>query len=519
MTGSTGLIDQILGAEDWLSLWTKIKQGVVSLQELEDMFYKTAAGAQELADATEAWRKYDEAVQAVNDSLEETIAGIRKQAEALKVSFSDLLTAFDVLPTIAIEMGRFESAIVRQLASIESSLQSAFRNGDLFEEGYNELRKFARRELQLLQARQRQRDDMAERFSLSEGIISEYETAFTGALRLTNLFSQLKDETEKTTVTEVTKGVLSLSGSLKEFNVIVTREYEETITKVQDKTAGLLEGFKNMAVKARDFAANLRTLRDMGLDPQLFDQLVSAGVEAGGETAQALVDGGSETVNEISSIFAEINELGADLGEEVATTLYGTGIDLVDGLIEGILSEQEKLETAAYEMAEAFNAAFQATLSSEVGKVTASRVAEETAKAADEIAKIPVPEMPKPIDEAALAKINELIANATKYIGNVSETLAQGGMAKLNIYKDIAADIAAGGAIDVSGIQSGMSSSDLLQSARMSGSQTVINNSYNIVAPPASTRVESDSQGQAFEAGIVTFKASNSELTTAPIGG
>jgi hypothetical protein len=65
--------------------------------------------------------------------------------------------------------------------------------------------------------------------------------------------------------------------------------------------------------------------------------LYSAGVEAGGETAQALVDGGQETVSEISSIFAEVNALGATLGEEVATTLYGTGIDLADGLIEGIL--------------------------------------------------------------------------------------------------------------------------------------------------------------------------------------
>ncbi len=474
MTGSTGLIDQILGAEDWLSLWTKIKQGVVSLQELEDMFYKTAAGAQELADATEAWRKYDEAVQAVNDSLEETIAGIRKQAEALKVSFSDLLTAFDVLPTIAIEMGRFESAIVRQLASIESSLQSAFRNGDLFEEGYNELRKFARQELQLLQARQRQRDDMAERFSLSEGIISEYETAFTGALRLTNLFSQLKDETEKTTVTEVTKGVLTLGKSLRDFNIIVTREYEETITKVQDKTAGLLEGFKNMAVKARDFAANLRTLRDMGLDPQLFDQLVSAGVEAGGETAQALVDGGSETVNEISSIFAEINQLGADLGEEVATTLYGTGIDLVDGLIEGILSEQEKLETAAYEMAEAFNAAFQATLSSEVGKVTASRVAEETAKAADEIAKIPVPKLPEV--NPALEQIEALIAGANKALsGQLSGVFREGVTGKLGAFEALKQDILSGQVTDLGGLSKGLTSADVEKIAVGTGGSNVQN--------------------------------------------
>ena len=390
------------------------------------------------------------------------------------------MVALDVLPTIATEMGRFESAIVSQLASIEQALQSAFRNGDLFEEGYNALRKFAREELAILQARQRQRDDMASRLSFSEQILDEYRTAFTGAMQLTSLFNSLKDETEKRTVTEVTKGVVKLGKSLREFNIVVTRDYEETITNVIDKTAGLLDGFKQMSVKAKAFADNLRTLKDMGLDGQLFDQLVSAGVEAGGETAQALVDGGQETVSEISSIFAEVNALGATLGEEVATTLYGTGIDLADGLIEGILSKQEEMETAAYAMAEAFNKAFQGKLNTQIDLVTDSRVAEETQKAANEIAAIPIPDMPRPIDQEALDKINSLIAGATRYIGNVSGALFEGGTAKLGIYEALAADIAAGGTVDVSGIKSGMSSSELLIAAQGTGS-TVVNNTFNVL--------------------------------------
>ena len=420
MTGSEGLIDAILGAENWLEIWTKIKAGLIPLQDLEKQFYKTAAGAQELADTAQEWEDYRLEVEALKLELVETIKAINEAADALKLSFSDMFSAFDVLPTIAVEMGRFEVAIVSQLASIEAALQSAFRNGDLYEEGYNALRKFARQELGALQSMQRQRDDMANRFSLSKAIIDEYKTAFTGAMQLTSLFNSLKDETEKRTVTEVTKGVVTLGQSLKEFNIVVTREYEETITKVIDKTAGLLDGFKAMASKSRDFANNLRVLKDMGLDGQLFDQLVSAGVEAGGETAQALVDGGQETVSEISSIFAEVNALGATLGEEVATTLYGTGIDLADGLIEGILSKQSEMEKAAYAMAEAFNSAFQATLSTEIGKVTADRVAQATQETADQIAAIPVPDMPKPIDENILDNPVKAIEKAAKAIKKVT---------------------------------------------------------------------------------------------------
>jgi hypothetical protein len=505
MTGSEGLINMILGREDWLSLWIKIKSGLIPLEDLEKQFYKTAEGAQELADTAQAWDDYRLKVQALKDELEETKKAINAAADALKLSFSDMFSAFDVLPTIAIEMGRFESAIVAQLGSIEAALQSAFRNGDLFEEGYNALRTFARQELSVLQSMQRQRDDMANRFSLSKAIIDEYRTAFTGAMQLTSLFNSLKDETEKRTVTEVTKGVIKLGEGLREFNVIVTRDYEETITKVMDKTAGLLDGFRAMAAKSRDFANNLRVLKDMGLDGQLFDQLVSAGVEAGGETAQALVDGGQETVSEISNIFAEVNALGATLGEEVATTLYGTGIDLADGLIEGILSKQDEMEKAAYAMAEAFNSAFQATLSTEIGKVTDSRIAEATQNTADAIAAIPVPAMPKPIDQAALDKINSLIAGATRYIGNVSGALFEGGTAKLGIYEALAADIAAGGTVDVSGIKSGMSSSELLAASKATGSTTV--NQYFTIEPGNRTQ-----QNQTVET-LRTFTNQNGALS------
>jgi hypothetical protein len=517
MTGSKGLIEQILGSENFMDIWIQIKQGIISLGDLEKMFYRTAAGAQELADAAAAWDEYDLAVKAVNDRLVETIANIVQQAEDLKLTFTDLLSAFDVLPTIAIEMGSFEKAVVSQLENIERSLQSAFRNGDLFEAGYNQLRKFAQQELQVLQAIQRQRDDMAERYSLSKALISEYETALTGALNLTSLFNALKDETETRTITEVTRGVVSLAGSLKEFNVVVTRDYEETIQKVQDKTAGLLDGFKNMATKARDFAANLRTLRDMGLDPQLFNQLVQAGVEAGGQTAQALVDGGSETVGEISGIFAEINQLGADLGEEVAATLYGTGIDLVDGLIEGIMSEQERLEAAAYAMAEAFNTAFQATLSTEIGKVTSSRVAEATQAAADEIAKIPVPDMPRV--NPALEELDKLIAGANKALGgNLSSVFREGVTGKLGAFEALRKDIESGSVSDLGGLTKNLTSAEVESISRGTGGQTV-NNYYNIVSPPSTSRVESYSQGQATESGIIAFKTANSRLTTTPIGG
>ena len=512
MGASDGLIGEIIGSDDWLKIWIKIKQGVIVLDELQEAFNKTATGAKELEDAIQAWYDYDEAVQAVKDTLVKTIAGIREQGEALKLTFSDLLGAFTVLPTIEAVMGRFETAVVAQLESIERSLLQTFRNGDIFEAGYNELRKFAAQELQVLRAIQRQRDDLASRYTLSEALISEYRTALTGALSLTSLFGQLKTETEKRTVTEVTQGVARLSGSLREFNITVTKSYEETIDKVIDKSGGLLDGFREMAVKARAFGDNLQRLRALGLDPMLFDQLVSAGVEAGGQTAQALVEGGSATISEINGLFAEINTIGANLGEEVAATLYGTGIDLANGLLEGIRSEQDKLENLARTMADAFNAAFQSRINVQIDSVTAERVGQATADAQAQIDKIEVPSVPRVNPE--LQKLDALIAGATKALSGQLSSASRAGVAgKLGGFEALRQDIVSGSASTIGGLTRGLSSAEAQAIARGTGGQ-VVNNYYNVTAPVSNSRVDSYSNGQTFATGLATFNASNKNLTT-----
>jgi len=298
---------------------------------------------------------------------------------------------------------------------------------------------------------------------------------------------------------------------MREFEVTISSTYEETIGGIQNKTQGILEGFRAMAEKARAFAENLRKLREMGLDPMLFNQLVEAGIEAGGETAQALVDGGSETINELNSIFKEIDAVGASLGEEVASSLYGTGIDMANGLLEGIRSKQAELENQARIMAQAFNAAFQASLSVQVDIAAKAAADAARATAASEIAAIPVPEAlkePPKIDEAALARIRELIAQASAYIANVGDaTKRAGALVKRDIYSSLEQDILAGRTIDLSGIRSGMTSGELAAAAIAAGGTTV--NNYYTVQVTADSRTSGAKAGEAVVETLQKFGAVN----------
>lgn len=517
---SEGLIDAILGSEGWMKIWQQIKSGKLALKDLQDQFYATAAGAKELKDAADKAAKeleeYNEKVAKINEKLAEDLKAIAEKAAEAKAGFKDLIDAFKILPTIEREIGKFEGQVTEYLDSIMQSLKAAFDNKDILEAGYKELQAYARKELEQLTLIGRQRDELAERFDLAEGLIKNYKSAFTAALSLTQLFGQLKDETETRTVTSVTRGLVRLGSSMREFEVTVTNTYEETIGKVVSKSQGLLESFRGLAEKARAFGDNLRKLRELGLDPMLFNQLVEAGVEAGGETAKALVEGGQDTINELNSLFKEIDTIGGTLGEEVATSLYGTGVDLANGLLEGIRSKQKELEDQAIRMAKSFNDAFRTELNLKID--VAANAAADAARqsAADAIAALgPKPVVPPVIDEAALKQINSLIAGANRYIKNVTDPLkATGAGQKLDIYESLRADILAGTQVNLTGVRSGLSAAEL---ATATGRGTVVNNTYNVNVS-SDSRTSGAKAGEAVVESLQKFGQLNGNFTVGVAG-
>jgi hypothetical protein len=94
----------------------------------------------------------------------------------------------------------------------------------------------------------------------------------------------------------------------------------------------------------------------------LFSQLIDAGVEAGGATAQALVQGGADTISEVNGLFAELDALGKELGENTAQVMYGQGELFVNGIVAGLGSQLAELESSANSLAEAFTTTFEDVL-------------------------------------------------------------------------------------------------------------------------------------------------------------
>jgi hypothetical protein len=515
MGASEGLIDSILGSQGWEKIWLQIKQGKMPLETLQKQFNKTAAGAKELADAAkasaDALKAYEEAIAEIDAELTATLEDIKKRFDDVRTTFTDLVDGFSVLPTVARELGQFEAEATNFLQSLEDSLLSAFRNGDLLEEGYNNLRKYAQGELAVLAGLQRKRDELAQRANLAESMINEYRQAFTASMSLTSLMDSLSGDVQKRTVTEVSKGVTQLGKDLRNFSVTVTRSYEETVDNVANKSQGLLDGFRNMATKARSFAENLRKLRDMELDPRLFSQLVQAGVEAGGATAQALVDGGVETVKEISNLFSEVDTLGGELGFDVSKTFYDSGQKLIDQLLAGMRAEQDALETQAESMAEAFAKAFREKFGQAI--TAAQSVAETAARGVADTAKGELDLPPTLIDQASLDALTKLIGKADTYIRNVAgnANLQSGAIIKRDLYQELYDMVAKGTKVDLTGIESGLSAAELTQRAAAAGA--AVSNVYNVTVN-ADNRATGARAGQAVVEALTTFQNANGNFVT-----
>jgi hypothetical protein len=513
MGASEGLINLILGKDNWQKLWGQIQSGKISLEGLQKQFNRTADGVKEIKEITEGYlevaEEYIEGLKEDAAEFEQTLKDVTKASQELSKSLAEV-SRIDILPTQEVELGRFAQQIVTSFRAVRDELQRGLDAKSIYQSDYDALIAFVNQEEKLLAAAARNRDDFAERYRLSEALVNEYKAAFTAGMNLTSLFGQLKNETEKRTVTQVSSGIIALNDGLRKFNVTVTREYEETIDKVVSKSQGLLDGFRAMAEKARAFAENLRRLRDMGLNADLFDQLVQAGVEAGGETAQALVDGGSDSIREINGLFAEINEVGAKLGEEVATEYYNNGEVLAGGLLAGLKSKQNEFEQAARDLAEAFNREFKIRVDVAVAKPVAAAAA-DFAKAT---AAIPAPT----VDMVSLGKIETLIQNATAFLGRTTSVFEQiRAEDVIDIYKGLRADITAGRDIDLSGIRSGMSVADLQAAAIAAGGTQVVNN-YDVTvnANGVSGGVQA---GQAFVEELKSFERNNGSVSTFLVSG
>lgn len=124
----------------------------------------------------------------------------------------------------------------------------------------------------------------------------------------------------------------------------------------------ILESMQNTLAKTKAFATNLANLKKLGLRSDLYKQIAEAGVEAGGATAQALLQGGKGTVAAANALQRQIANASAGLGNTAADNMYKAGVDAAQGLVNGLLAKTKALNAAAVKLANQIVAQIRKTL-------------------------------------------------------------------------------------------------------------------------------------------------------------
>lgn len=286
------------------------------LKGLSDAQKKAAAAAKAAADAQK------KASEAAKKAAADAAEALQKQVEALAEFRTELMSLTEgVKPLVAIgrEIGQFEQSTVDSFDAIAKSIQDGIGNGTIIARAGKNLLDYVATERKALTAIAQKRDELASKRSLAETLIGDVRAAVVGFATITDL--------------------------------------------VNKETGNLTSNFADVVSKTKAFASQLKQLRELGLDKNLYKQIVDAGIEAGGATAAEIIAGGAGTVSELNNLFSELEKAGAAIAEDTALVMYNNGVEVAGGLVAGLMSQEQALVDAAMALATAFSSTFNSMVS------------------------------------------------------------------------------------------------------------------------------------------------------------
>lgn len=330
---SEGLINAVLGSgADWEKVFSDVvKGGIASVTSAQQIFNKTAAGIEEVkaaadkfADQQLSWLIYQSNAyerqlaryKPIIDANNKLIAQQKELTAAFIETRDEIFATYAESSRSQQQLGQYTSAVQELSASLYDLIDANPYTGStgLFSSTATaNLKKSTDGILSIMSSIAQQRDDLSTRLGSAKSLVESISDSIFGS-----------------------------------FN----------ITSVTGKAQDIIKVFKETVEQTRLFSSQLRSLQSAGLNQTAIDQIISAGASAGSQTAQALIEGGPKAIREVNKLFSQLGDVSNTIGEDVAKSMYGEGIDITNGLIEGMLSQQSALEMAAESLANSFNNAF-----------------------------------------------------------------------------------------------------------------------------------------------------------------
>lgn len=172
----------------------------------------------------------------------------------------------------------------------------------------------------------------------------------------TTLTTQLNDE--KTTIGKLADQYDKLTDKIKaakdqyeaavktrdDYKKSITDQYGDVASATGETTvAQFKENLKKQIEDTKQFANTLQRLRALGLNDEMYKDLLATGTSAL-PFANELLAGGKASVDEVNKLGKDLDTVAGKLGKDASTALYQAGVDAAEGLLKGLEAQQKRLE-------------------------------------------------------------------------------------------------------------------------------------------------------------------------------
>lgn len=192
----------------------------------------------------------------------------------------------------------------------------------------------------------------------------------------------------------------SLDDAIKtrdDYNKQITDQYD-TLPDIsgEDSTlAGYVADLRKQIEDTQKFATAIQKLRDLGLNDELYKELLSKGPQALPFINDVLASG-KDGVNELNKLTGQLGDVAGGLGSDTSKELYQAGVDAAQGLVDGLKSQYNLIEAEMNAIAKSMVAAIKDALGikspsrefKKVGSFAADGLAEGLRAATPQVEKI-----------------------------------------------------------------------------------------------------------------------------------
>jgi tape measure domain-containing protein len=140
----------------------------------------------------------------------------------------------------------------------------------------------------------------------------------------------------------------SLEDAIKtrdDFNKQITEQYDDLpdVSGEDTTLASYVEDLRQQIAKTQEFATAIQKLRDLGLNDDLYKELLAKGPAALPFINDVLASG-QDGVNALNELEGQLGSAAGGLGKAASTELYQAGVDAAQGLVDGLKKQHAEIE-------------------------------------------------------------------------------------------------------------------------------------------------------------------------------